>query len=98
MVEKVHFNMDLFEGNTNVPEMLRILFQLTFYQQLGTKSKKVFTKFSTANFRVHDISLAFWTRRTDRDSCRKSGENVDISRHVVLMTATTGSEIYRDNF
>lgn len=58
--------MDLFEGNTNDPEMLRILFQLTFYQQRETKSKlKVFTKFSTANCRVHDISLAFWTRRTD---------------------------------
>ena len=78
--------------------MLRILFQLTFYQQRGTKSKKVFTKFSTANCRVHEISLAFWTRRADRDSCRKSRENVDISSLVVQSTATTGSEIYRDNF
>lgn len=60
----------IYGGNTNVLDVLvlGILFQLTCHQQRETKSK-AFTKFSTANCRVHETSLAFWTRLIDRDSC-----------------------------
>ena len=56
-------------------------------------------KIETESF--HGFTTSAWPFGQDgliRDSCRKSRENVDISRLVVHSTATTGSEIYRDNF